>query len=435
MADTTANADTNMLNYKIRPRGRIAQIGIYFCKFLRMFIYEGDWKVLPMAALIAGLVSIVVSKDFFRTAEGTMIGALAFACICIWNGCFNSIQVVCRERDVLKREHRSGMYISAYVAAHMLYQCLLCILQTIVTLYTTQLLGVNYPAQGIFTPWMIVDFGITMFLVTYAADMMSLFISSICHSTTTAMTIMPFVLIFQLVFSGGLIPLPKIARPITILTISCPGMNAMSAQADANHLPYSAVSQTLSNIKGNEIEATITLGQVLDVLTDTDREAVRKLRSVTVGNVSTIGGLLDGIAGGGVSEDVRDTKIIEDCTFGDLVNAIDRTGLLDDYRDMEIGTASTVGELVDSFAAEKDVQENLDKSITIRTSLGEVLDIIGEDKVKDFLAQATAKSSYNPDYECTVENILGNWGHILIFVVLFAAASIIALEFIDKDKR
>ena len=435
MADTTAKTDTNMLNFRIRHRGRLAQVGIYFCKFLRMFIHEGDWKVLPMAALIAGLVSIVVSRDFFRTAEGTMIGALAFACICIWNGCFNSIQVVCRERDVLKREHRSGMYISAYVAAHMLYQCLLCILQTIVTLYTTNLLGVNYPAKGMFTPWMIVDFGITMFLVTYAADMMSLFISSICHSTTTAMTIMPFVLIFQLVFSGGLIPLPKIARPITILTISCPGMNAMSAQADTNNLPYSVVNQTLRDIKGNEIEATVTLGQVLDVLTDTDRAAVRKLRSVEVGNVSTVGELIDGIENDETQANVRDTKIIEDCTLGELVNAIDQTGLLDDYRDREIGTVSTLGELVDRFAAEKDVQENRDKSVTVRTTLGEVLDIIGEDKVKDFLAQSTAKSSYNPDYECTVENILGSWGHILIFVVLFAAASIIALEFIDKDKR
>ena len=428
-------ADTSMVNFRVRHRSRAAQTGIYFCKFLRMFVHEGDWKVLPMAALIAGLVSIVVSRDFFRTAEGTMIGALAFACICIWNGCFNSIQVVCRERDVLKREHRSGMHISSYVAAHMLYQCLLCVMQIIVTLYITDLLGVHFPAKGMFTPWMIVDFGITMFLVTYAADMMSLFISSICHSTTTAMTIMPFVLIFQLVFSGGLIPLPKIARPITVLTISFPGMNAMSAQADTNNLPYSVVNKTISDIKGNEIEAAVTLGQVLDVLTDTDRSAVRKLRSVEIGKASTIGELIDSVENDESLADERDTKIIEDCTFGDLVQAIDQTGLLDDYKDMKIETASTVGELVDRFAAEKDVQENLDKSITIRTTLGEVLDIIGEDRVKDFLAQSTAKSSYNPDYDCTAGNILGSWLHILLFVAIFAAASVIALEFIDKDKR
>ena len=125
-----------------------SQIGIYFAKFLRMFIHEGDWKVLPMAALIAGLVSIVVAADFFKTSEGTLIGTLAFACICIWNGCFNSIQVVCRERDVLKREHRSGMHISAYVLAHMLYQCLLCILQVIVTMGSQSCSGCSFRKRG-----------------------------------------------------------------------------------------------------------------------------------------------------------------------------------------------------------------------------------------------------------------------------------------------
>ena len=178
MAETTKNMTTNTFDFQVRHVGRLYQARIYFVKFLRMFIFEGDWKVLPMAALIAGLVSIVVAADFFLTSEGTLIGTLAFACICIWNGCFNSIQVVCRERDVLKREHRSGMHISAYVLAHMLYQCLLCVLQVIVTLIVTKLLGVSFPEKGLLTPWMIVDFGITMFLITYAADMMSLFVSS-----------------------------------------------------------------------------------------------------------------------------------------------------------------------------------------------------------------------------------------------------------------
>ena len=44
----------------VRHRGRIAQIGIYFGKFIRMFVYQSDWKVLPMAALIAGLVGFAL---------------------------------------------------------------------------------------------------------------------------------------------------------------------------------------------------------------------------------------------------------------------------------------------------------------------------------------------------------------------------------------
>ena len=435
MAEMNSNSNTPVFDFKVRHRGRASQIGIYFAKFLRMFIHEGDWKVLPMAALIAGLVSIVVAEDFFKTSEGTLIGTLAFACICIWNGCFNSIQVVCRERDVLKREHRSGMHISAYVIAHMLYQCFLCILQIIVTMGVLKLLGVHFPEKGLITAWMIVDFGITMFLITYAADMMSLFISSLCHSTTTAMTIMPFVLIFQLVFSGGLIPLPNLARPITMLTISCPGMNAMSAQADVNNLPYSTVDKTIRDLKGNKIKATITLGQVLDVLGNEDNATVAKLRAVKVGGNATLGELVDAIKNDASFATIRDTQIIENCTVGDLVNALDRTGILDDYQDVQISSATTLGEVIDAFAKEEDVQKSREESFTVETTLGDVLDIIGEDKVKEFLAQSTAKSSYNPAYDCTLGNILKNWGHILIFVFVFALASVIALEFIDKDKR
>ena len=57
----------------------------------------------------------------------------------------------------------------------------------------------------------------------------------------------------------------------------------MSAQADTNNLPYSTVDKTIRDIKKNGIKAEITLGQVLDVLQDTDKSAVLKLRSVQIG--------------------------------------------------------------------------------------------------------------------------------------------------------
>ena len=80
---------------------------------LRMFLYQSDWLVLPMSALIAGLVGMVIAGRFHVYMEGTAMSALAIACACLWNGCFNSIQVICRERGVIKREHRNGMHITS----------------------------------------------------------------------------------------------------------------------------------------------------------------------------------------------------------------------------------------------------------------------------------------------------------------------------------
>ncbi len=115
-------SDMNSRQFKALHRGRGAQVWIYLGKLLRMFVYQSDWKVLPMAALIAGLVGMVIRKKMFLNMEGTIMGSFALVCVCIWNGCFNSIQVICRERDGVKREHRSGMHISSYICAHMLYQ-------------------------------------------------------------------------------------------------------------------------------------------------------------------------------------------------------------------------------------------------------------------------------------------------------------------------
>ena len=192
---------------RVRHTGRQSQIFIYLGKQLRFFINESDWKVLPMAAVIAGLVAMVIRKKFFINMEGSLIGGFALTCVAIWNGCFNSIQSVCRERAIIKREHRSGMHISSYMAAHMIYQFLLCAAQTVLTMFVLRQLNVQIPrgyGSGLITPWMICDIGITMFLISYASDMLSLFLSSISRTTTGAMTLMPFILIFQLVFSGGL---------------------------------------------------------------------------------------------------------------------------------------------------------------------------------------------------------------------------------------
>ena len=271
-------AMTTTRQQKLHYRGRGGQIIIYLGKLLRGFVYQNDWKVIPMAALIAGIVSMVVKRDFFLTMEGTIKGAFALTCVSIWNGCFNSIQVVCRERDIIKREHRSGLHISAYIFAHMVYQAGLCLLQTGITLFICQYTGMQFPAKGLFTPWLIVDIGITVFLITYASDMLSLWVSCITRSTTTAMTVMPFILIFQLVFSGGIFTLPEWAVKLSAISVSNYGLKCIAAQADYNHLPLVTAWDSIIKVEKQEINATITLGQVMDFLQRDELEPIHDLR-------------------------------------------------------------------------------------------------------------------------------------------------------------
>ena len=301
-----------------RHRGRGSQVWIYLGKTLRMFIYQNDWKVLPMAALIAGLVGFVIRRKMFLNMEGTVMGALAMACVCIWNGCFNSIQLICRERDVIKREHRSGMHISSYVFSLMVYQAAICIMQTVITLYITKMAGVKYPDEGLFTRWMIVDMGISMVLITYASDMLSLWVSALARSSTTAMTIMPFILIFQLVFSGGMLSLPDWALKITNYTISGAGLRAISAQADTNNRPFVTISNMLDKMRDKDIEVELTLDKIL--------------------------GLADMIE----NEDAK--KAVED---------LRKNPLLEEYADEAVPLTFTVGQLMD-VAGEKNIKAYLE---------------------------------------------------------------------------
>ena len=263
------------MDKKLHYRGRFSQIWIYLGKFLRMFVYQNDWKVLPMAALISGLVAFVVGGNLFRTQEGTLMGCFSLVCVCVWNGFFNSIQSVCRERAIIKREHRTGMHISSYIIAHMIYQMFLCLAQTAILLIVCDRTGVYFPQKGLITDWFMVDLGISMFLVTYASDMLSLVISSIVHTTTTAMTMMPFMLIFQLLFSDGMITLSGSAKKLCNVTITNWGLKVFCALGDYNNLPMVTLWNTIWKFRSLDVDGQKPIKIMTDyILKNGSREEI-----------------------------------------------------------------------------------------------------------------------------------------------------------------
>ena len=279
----------------IRHRGRFAQTFIYLGKQLRMFIFQNDWKVLPMSAVITGLVVFVVGANLFYTQEGTLMGTFAMVCVCIWNGFFNSIQSVCREREIVKREHRAGLHISAYIAAQMIYQFLLCLVQTVITLLVFRVAKVRIPVQGILTPWGALDLGITLLLVTFTADMMAMMVSCLVRSTTTAMTVMPFLLIFQLVFSGVFFNLQGFAKKLRVLTISQWGTNSLCAIGRYNELPMVTLWNTIFKFKDVEVMGSKPL---LDLIIKTEERGYRDrflLWSGTYNQNSAFAGTVDNL--------------------------------------------------------------------------------------------------------------------------------------------
>ncbi|MBP5553167.1 MAG: ABC transporter permease [Spirochaetales bacterium] len=378
-------AETKTQGYNItdRHRRRIDQIALCFGKLIRMFLYQNDWKVIPMAMLIAAVVSMVVKNDFFVNMEGTLKGALALSCIGIWNGCFNSIQVICRERDIVKREHRAGMHISSYIISHMLYQLILCILQTIATMGILVVIGIKFPVTGAVSDYLVVDMGVTLLLITYAADMMALFISAIVRNTTTAMTVMPFLLIVQLIFSGGIFTLPSWSDGIAKFTVSHYGLRCIAAQADFNELPSVTAWNTLQKMKEADIPVTLTKGQIAITFQNDSLTPIRELRSLDV--------------------PIKNVDI-------------------------------KVGEVADSVIDAFNLRENQDQ-ITFSFTIKDMIDLVGEDAVGTYVKEKTSATLRRPYYEKSRENVYRYWGALILFSMVCAILATVSLEFIDKDKR
>ena len=68
-------------------------------------------------------------------------------------------------------------------------------------------------------------------------------------------------------------------------------------------------------------------------------------------------------------------------------------------------------------------------------TVGGAIDLIGREETMAGIRKTASEAMYEPAYENKSGNIINNWLHILVFVLVFAVLSVITLEFIDKDKR
>jgi len=211
---------------------RMGQIKVYFGKCKRLFGSEKQWKNFVSTAIIMVIISMVTSSEMFVDYKATRNGGFAIICACIWIGLFNSIQSICRERDIIKREYRTGLHISSYILAHAAYEFCLCFVETLIVLAFLLIKNITHlPPEGLIFG-VIGDYFITLLLVLYASDMIAIMISCCVKNENEAMTVMPFVLIIQLVMSGSVFELHGISNLISNFTFSKWGLNGIISVAN-----------------------------------------------------------------------------------------------------------------------------------------------------------------------------------------------------------
>ena len=228
--------------------GRRGQIKIYFGKCYRTFLHEKGWVCLISTVIISLILGAVVGDKTFKLYEKTQYGVFAMICGCIWTGLFNSIQAICKERAIIKREHRTGLHISSYIFAHMLFDLCLCVVEGAIITIVFDILR-EFPSSGVVFGLAGFEFFVGFTLIIFCSDALGIMVSCIVKSENAAMTVMPFVLIIQLVLSGLMFSLPENAEWIKDITISKWGLCSICSSADVDSLPSSEYNKMAEKIE------------------------------------------------------------------------------------------------------------------------------------------------------------------------------------------
>ena len=202
-----------------------------------------DLLVTLLFPVIASFITVwIAGENMFVTYEGTKSACFVLVSAAIWGGLFNSIQTIVKDRDMIKRNLVSGgMRLWCYTFSRAVLQFILCAVQS--AILCTSFLGVSWrygselPADGILGPHLLLEYFISLLLLTYAADTMGLMISCIVKKAETASVLAPYILIVQLIFSGILFTLKGAADKVSLLMLSRWGMEALGSISNVNDLP------------------------------------------------------------------------------------------------------------------------------------------------------------------------------------------------------
>ncbi len=213
------------------------QFGILSSRY--MTLIRNDCQRLLMVFLqpiiIAVLLSWVAGDDVFDVYNSTKSIMFATSCAGIWVGLFNSIQEVCKERSILKREYMANLRLGAYVLSKFTVQLLLGAVQALVMIGMFTLM-VGSPNSGVKFDSAFPEMFITMALTIFSSASIGIVVSSVSKNSDKAMTAAPFLLIIQLLFSGILFELKGFTEKISYITVSRWSVSAFGTVANLNSL-------------------------------------------------------------------------------------------------------------------------------------------------------------------------------------------------------
>lgn len=241
----------------------VNQTAILSKRYLELLLNDRQRMLLLLlqAPLLAFLIYLVADGTQYEQYGMTKSILFALSCCAFWIGILNSIQEVCKERVIFKREHLTGLRITSYINSKFIVLGCLCLLQSFLLIGIFSLL-VGVPEYGV--KWhAFIKMYITTFLTAFSATGMGLFVSSLFKNADRAMTVAPILLMPQILFSGLVFKLSGLTENISIFVNCKWAMEGYGTIANLNDLKLKSLKGTAISLFEEAAAFTYTLEHLL----------------------------------------------------------------------------------------------------------------------------------------------------------------------------
>jgi ABC-type multidrug transport system ATPase subunit/pSer/pThr/pTyr-binding forkhead associated (FHA) protein len=150
----------------------------------------------PPAAAVAQAAAFGIPAAKLAAALPIMLAATA-----TWFGAINAAREIVKEAPIFLRDRLSGLRVAPYLISKVLVLAVLCLVQTLLLLAIVTV-KVDLPSSGVLM-WGPLELWISLMLAAFAAMGIGLLISASVGNPDRAQSLVPIVLIPQLIFIGG----------------------------------------------------------------------------------------------------------------------------------------------------------------------------------------------------------------------------------------
>ena len=205
-------------------------------------LLSGDLRRLLIQLLMApglGILLYIAFRDSFpfQTSGDTQKLALTLACCAFWIGLFNTIQEICRESQIYRRERMSSLKLAPYVGSKLAVNALFDLIQSLLLLGTVNIFltlpetGMQFPDH----PWP--ELFLTTYLTMFSATCIGLLVSAAVNDPSQATSAAPILLIPQILFSGIIVDLEGVVDAVSRIVSCRYACIAYCTTSDINNLP------------------------------------------------------------------------------------------------------------------------------------------------------------------------------------------------------